>query len=64
MMRAFADALRLLLREEVSNYTDDVSSGQCRTFEEYTRLCGLIQGLKLAENHLTDLANRMENSDG
>jgi hypothetical protein len=37
--------------------------GSCRTFEEYQKLCGIIQGLALAERYLIDLAQKVEESD-
>ena len=61
MIRVFADSLQKQLREEISNYTDDLAHGRCKSFEEYQKLCGMIQGLVLAERHITDLANRLEN---
>lgn len=61
MIRVFADSLQKQLREEISNYTDDLAHGRCKSFEEYQKLCGMIQGLFLAERHITDLANRLEN---
>lgn len=30
---------------------------------EYKRLCGALQGLDLARNHIKDLAKRMERDD-
>jgi hypothetical protein len=30
---------------------------------EYKRLCGALQGLDLAKNHINDLAKRMETDD-
>jgi hypothetical protein len=30
---------------------------------EYKRLCGALQGLELARNHIKDLAKRMEQDD-
>jgi hypothetical protein len=47
----------------MNNYADDCAGGACRTFEEYQKLCGVIQGLALAESHLLDLAKRAEESD-
>ena len=61
MIRVFADLLRKQLREEINNYTDDLAQGRCKSFDEYQKLCGMIQGLFLAERHITDLANRLEN---
>jgi hypothetical protein len=47
----------------MNNYADDLSGGGCRTFEEYQKLCGVIQGLALAERYLLDLAQKVEQSD-
>jgi hypothetical protein len=47
----------------MNNYTDDLANGVCRSFDEYQKLCGVIQGLALAESHLLDLAKRAEESD-
>lgn len=30
---------------------------------EYKRLCGVLQGLELAKNHIKDLVKRMEQND-
>jgi hypothetical protein len=30
---------------------------------EYKRLCGVLQGLELAKNHIKDLSKRMEQDD-
>jgi len=30
---------------------------------EYKRLCGALQGLELAKNHIKDLAKRLERDD-
>ena len=30
---------------------------------EYKRLCGALQGLELAKNHIRDLAKRLERDD-
>jgi len=47
----------------MNNYADDLAGGQCRSFDEYQKLCGVIQGLALAERHLLDLAEKVEKSD-
>jgi len=57
---SFVDALRKKLREDMNNYTDDLANGQCSNFEVYKELCGVIRGLALAERHLLDLAQLME----
>ena len=63
MIQDFARVLREKLRTDMNNYADDCAGGACRTFEEYQKLCGIIQGLALAERYLIDLAQKVEESN-
>lgn len=63
MIQQFADALRKKIREDLNNYADDMAGGACRSFDEYQKLCGVIQGLALAESYILDLAKKAEESD-
>ena len=63
MIQEFARVLREKLRTDMNNYADDCAGGACRTFDEYQKLCGIIQGLALAERYLLDLAQKVEESD-
>ena len=63
MIQEFARVLREKLRTDMNNYADDCAGGACRTFEEYQKLCGIIQGLATAERHLLDLAEKVEQSE-
>jgi hypothetical protein len=63
MIDEFARVLREKLRTDMNNYTDDLAGGSCRSFDEYQKLCGVIQGLAIAERHLLDLAEKVEKSD-
>lgn len=63
MIQAFAETLRKKIREDMNNYADDCAGGACRSYEEYQKLCGVIQGLALAEAHLIDLAKRVEEAN-
>jgi hypothetical protein len=63
MIRDFARVLREKLRIDMNNYADDISGGSCRNFEEYQKLCGVIQGLAFAEAHLLALLEKVEESD-
>jgi hypothetical protein len=63
MIDQFAAVLRKKIREDMNNYADDLASGQCRTFEEYQKLCGVIQGLATAERYVIDLAEKVENDE-
>ena len=63
MIQAFAETLRKKIREDMNNYADDCAGGACRSFEEYQKLCGVIQGLAQAESYLIDLAKKVEESN-
>jgi hypothetical protein len=63
MIQDFARVLREKLRTDMNNYADDCAGGACRNFEEYQKLCGIIQGLALAERYLLDLAEKVEKSN-
>jgi hypothetical protein len=60
---SFVRVLREKIREDMNNYADDVATGVCQNFESYKQLCGLIQGLALAERHVLDLARKTETED-
>lgn len=63
MINSFVEVLRKKIREDMNNYTDDLANGACQTFDQYQKLCGVIQGLALAESHLLSLAKKVEESD-
>ena len=63
MIQDFARVLREQIRTDMNNYADDLAGGSCRTFEEYQKLCGVIQGLAMAERYLLDLAKKVEDAD-
>lgn len=63
MIQEFARVLREQIRIDMNNYADVAASGACRSFDEYQKLCGTIQGLALAERYLIDLAKKAEQTD-
>jgi hypothetical protein len=63
MIAEFARVLREQIRTDMNNYADDLAGGACRSFDDYQKLCGVIQGLATAERHLLDLVQKVENSD-
>jgi hypothetical protein len=63
MITQFAEVLRKEIRKDMNNYTDDMANGVCTSFDEYKKLCGVIQGLALAESHLLALLKKVEESD-
>ena len=54
--------LRSELRKYMNEYADNVATGSCQDFAEYKRLCGVIEGLALAEREILDIKDRLENS--
>ncbi len=62
MIQEFARVLREQIRTDMNNYADDCAGGACKSFEEYQKLCGVIQGLAIAERYLLDLAEKVEKS--
>ena len=63
MIQAFAETLRKRIREDLNNYADDMAGGACKSFEEYQKLCRMIQGLAQAEAYLIDLVKKVEEAD-
>lgn len=63
MIEDFARVLREKIRTDMNNYADDLAGGACRSFDEYQKLCGVIQGLAIAERHLIDLAEKVEKAN-
>ena len=63
MIQDFARVLREQIRTDMNNYTDDLAGGACQSFDQYQKLCGIIQGLAIAERYLIDLAKKVEESD-
>lgn len=63
MIQTFVEVLRKKIRDDLNNYADDIAGGACQNFEQYQKLCGVIQGLAMAEAYLLDLAKKVEESD-
>jgi hypothetical protein len=62
---AYSNALEYLdskLREERILIVETLIQGKLDE-GEYKRLCGALQGLDLAKNHIKDLAQRLERDD-
>jgi len=63
MIQDFARVLREKLRIDMNNYADDMAGGACKSYEEYQKLCGVIQGLATAEAYLLALLEKVEHED-
>ena len=56
------DYLDSKLQEERTLIVESLIQGKLNE-GEYKRLCGALQGLDLAKNHIKDLAKRLERDD-
>ena len=54
------DSLRNSIRLQMNEMSDQISGGGCADFSEYSKCCGVIQGLAMAERELLDLKERYE----
>ena len=52
--------LRVEFRRMMNETSDHLSTGACKDYSEYTRCCGVVEGLALAERELLDLEERLE----
>ena len=62
---SYRNALEFLdakLQDERTLIVETLTQGKLNE-SEYKRLCGALQGLDLAKNHIRDLAKRLERDD-
>ena len=63
MIQEFARVLREEIHKDMNNYTDDMANGICKSYDQYQKLCGVIQGLGIAEAYIIDLALKVEKAN-
>ena len=44
----------------MNEMADTVATGSAKNFDEYRKMCGIIEGLALAERELLDLFDALE----
>lgn len=49
--------------KKVTQLSEWISGGQAKDFGDYQKTCGEIRGLLLSRQYITDLKQRLENSD-
>lgn len=57
------NALKVLrdnYRRMMNEVSDHISTGSCKTYDEYSKCCGIIEGLAMAERELLDLNEQIE----
>ena len=60
------DGVELLLKrneDERKALIEVIVSGSASDFANYKHICGVIRGLDLADEHIRDLAKRMNDDD-
>ena len=57
------EVLRSNIRKQLNDVSDHMSGGACKAYAEYTRCCGIVQGLAQAEREIFDLKARYEQAD-
>ena len=57
------DRLRRRLRDLLNDYADTIAGGSAQDFAEYKRLCGVIEGLALAERELLDIRQKADDDE-
>ena len=66
MSEAFSNNALKVLRENIrtmmNDVSDHISTGSCKTFDEYSKCCGIIEGLAMAEREILDINQRIENA--
>jgi len=63
MIQEYTRILKEQMRADIDNYTESLSNGGCRSFDEYQKLCGVIRGLSLAMQYVSALAEKVDKSD-
>ena len=56
------DVLSLLkkkIREQMNEVADHLAVGYAKDFEEYRKMCGIIEGLAWAEREIIDIEDRL-----
>ncbi len=63
MIDKYLDHLTQKLAEQVRALEESLGAGGAKTFDEYQLVCGQIKGLLIAQLEISDLKQRLENSD-
>ena len=51
------------LRDRMNEMADAVATGSAQSFDEYRKMCGIIEGIALAERELLDLVEALEKGE-
>jgi hypothetical protein len=59
----YLEHLAQKLREQVKSLEETLGAGGAKNYDEYQLMCGQIKGLLTALSEISDLKQRLENSD-
>jgi hypothetical protein len=49
------------INDEIKSHHEFIARDNCKDFAHYKYLCGLIRGLEVAQEYVTDLAKKVKN---
>jgi len=63
MSRDILTYLENKIRQEIQMFSDDLGIGSAKSYEDYRYNCGIIRGLLIAANYVSETKERLENMD-
>jgi hypothetical protein len=63
MIDKYLDHLVQKLNEHIRSLEESLGAGVAKDYAEYQNVCGQIKGLLSMRNEISDLKQRLENSD-
>jgi hypothetical protein len=63
MIDKYLDHLVQKLNEQIRSLEESLGAGIAKDYAEYQNVCGQIKGLLSMRNEISDLKQRLENSD-
>ena len=62
-MRDVLEHLAKQIQQDRLRIIEDMGDGKAKDHAEYKFSCGVVRGLLMANNHILELVDRLENSD-
>jgi hypothetical protein len=63
MAKTVFDVLTSNIEESISSATQFLTDGSCKDYAGYMEVCGLIRGLRSAQQEINDLSRNFSNGD-
>tara|TARA_R100000664_G_C2704792_1_gene103835 strand:- start:517 stop:720 length:204 start_codon:yes stop_codon:yes gene_type:complete len=52
--QSLSEWLKVRIRDIMNEHADHIATGNVKDFSEYKKLCGIVEGLALAEREMLD----------